>query len=87
MEDYFQAARMRVLKPMPTVTHRLQDYTYSNKAIHPNRATPWTTYKPAQSKSKLGRKGLILLTLAHHSSSSKEVRTGTQARLKPGSRR
>jgi hypothetical protein len=35
-------------------------------------------------KSKLGRKGFILLTVPHHSLSSKEVRAGTQAGEEPG---
>ena len=40
-ETNFQVARTRVLKPTPTVTHLLhQGYTYSNKAIPPNSATP-----------------------------------------------
>jgi hypothetical protein len=49
----------------------------------------WVTECPSQSfyccnktpgpKSNLGRKGFILLILPHHSSSSEEVRTGTQA--------
>jgi hypothetical protein len=38
----FQAARVRVLKPMPSVTHLLQQgYIYPNKAIPPSNATPW----------------------------------------------
>jgi hypothetical protein len=41
---------MRVLKPMPTVAHLLQqDHTYSNKAIPPNSTTAWhiqTTTSP-----------------------------------------
>jgi hypothetical protein len=37
-EDCFQEARMRVLKPMPTVTHFLQQsHTYCNKATSPNK--------------------------------------------------
>ena len=37
----FQAARRRVSKPTPTVTHFLQQgHTYSNKAIPPNSAIP-----------------------------------------------
>jgi hypothetical protein len=43
----FQAARMRVLKPTPTVTHLLQqDHTYSNKATPPNSATLWAKRIP-----------------------------------------
>jgi hypothetical protein len=38
-------ARRKVLKPTTTVTHFLpQDHTYSNKATHPNSATPWTKH-------------------------------------------
>jgi hypothetical protein len=37
-------------------------------------------------QSNLERKGLIWLLLPHHSSSSKEVRTGTEAGQKPGGR-
>jgi hypothetical protein len=41
----FQAARMKVLKPTPTVTHLLQQghtyHTYSNKATPSNSATLW----------------------------------------------
>ena len=38
-------------------------------------------------KSNLGRKGFVWLTLAHVvSSSSEEVRTGTQTELDPGGR-
>jgi hypothetical protein len=41
----FQAARMGILKPMPTVTHLLQQgHTYSNKAKSPNSATPWAKH-------------------------------------------
>jgi hypothetical protein len=41
----FQAARMRVLKPMPTVTHLFQQgHTYSNKATCPNSAIPWVKH-------------------------------------------
>ena len=44
-----QAARMRVLKPTPTVTHLLkQGHTHSNRATPPNSATPWaeSIHKP-----------------------------------------
>lgn len=37
-------------------------------------------------KSNVGRKGLIQLTLSHHSSASKEVRTGTKAGQELGDR-
>lgn len=37
-------------------------------------------------QSKLGRRGFIQLILPHHSSSSKEVKTGTQSRQEPGDR-
>jgi len=40
-----QAARMRVLEPMPTVTHFLQQHrTHSNKALPPNSVTPWAKH-------------------------------------------
>ena len=39
---------------------------------------------PAQTRSKLGRKGFIELTLPRCSSSLKEVRTGTQAGQEAG---
>jgi hypothetical protein len=36
---------MRVLKPMPTVTHLFQHgHTYSNEATPPNSATPWAKH-------------------------------------------
>jgi hypothetical protein len=35
-------ARIRVLKPTPTVTHLLQQgHMYSNRALCSNSATPW----------------------------------------------
>jgi hypothetical protein len=38
----FQAARIRALKPKPTVRHLLQqDHTYSSKATPPKIATSW----------------------------------------------
>lgn len=37
-------------------------------------------------KNKLGREGLIQLTLPHHCLLLKEVRTGTQAEQEPGGR-
>ena len=38
----FQAARRRVSKTTPKVTHFLkQGHTHSNKTTPPNRATPW----------------------------------------------
>jgi hypothetical protein len=41
----FQAARMWVLKPMPTVTHFLQQgHTYSKKATPPSSSTSWAKY-------------------------------------------
>jgi hypothetical protein len=41
----FQAARRRISKPTPTVTHfSQQSYTYSNKATSPNSATPWSKH-------------------------------------------
>jgi hypothetical protein len=41
----FQAARKRVLKLMPTVTHFLQQgHTYSNKTTPLNGATPWAKH-------------------------------------------
>jgi hypothetical protein len=40
-ETGFQAARMRLLKPTPTVTYFLQQgHTYSSMATSPNGATP-----------------------------------------------
>jgi hypothetical protein len=40
-----QEARRRDSKPIPTVTHFLQQgHTYSNKATVPNSATPWTKH-------------------------------------------
>ena len=55
MEDWlkwktgFQAARMKVIKTIPTVTHLLQQghihpnkgHTHPNKATPSNSATPW----------------------------------------------
>jgi hypothetical protein len=36
---------MRVLKPIPTMTHLLQQgYTYSNRATPSNSATPWAEH-------------------------------------------
>jgi len=44
----FQGARMRVLKPMPTMTHFFQQcHTYSNKATPLNTATPWAKHVQA----------------------------------------
>ena len=41
----FKAARMTFLKPIPTVTHLLQqDHTYSNRTIPTNSATPWAKH-------------------------------------------
>lgn len=41
----FQTARGRVSTHIPTVTHLLQQgYTYTNKAIPPNSATPWVKH-------------------------------------------
>jgi hypothetical protein len=40
---HFEAARMRVLKPTPTVTHLIQEgHSYSNKVPPPNIFTPWS---------------------------------------------
>jgi hypothetical protein len=37
-----QAARMRILKPTPTMTHLLQQgHTYPNRASASNSAIPW----------------------------------------------
>ena len=35
-------------------------------------------------QSNLGRKGFVQLSLSHHTSPSKEVRTGAQAGQEPG---
>jgi hypothetical protein len=41
----FQAAKLRVLKPTPTVTNFLQQgHIYFNKATPPNSATPWAKH-------------------------------------------
>jgi hypothetical protein len=44
-ETGFQGTRMRVLKPTATITHFLQQgHSYSNKALAPNSASPWTKH-------------------------------------------
>ena len=41
----FKAARMKFLKPIPTVTHLLQqNHTYSNRTIPAISATPWAKH-------------------------------------------
>jgi hypothetical protein len=41
----FQAARMKVLKPMPTMRHFIQQgHAYSNKATPPNSTTYWAKH-------------------------------------------
>jgi hypothetical protein len=57
---------MRVLKPMPTVTHLLQAHTYSNKATTFNSSTPWaknihtTTTSSLQGEKGKGYEGELL---------------------------
>jgi hypothetical protein len=44
-EDWLQAARRRVLKPTPTMTHFFQHgHSYSHKATPTNSATPWAKH-------------------------------------------
>ena len=41
----FQEAKRRVLKPMPTMTHFLQQgHTYSDKSIPSNSVIPWAKH-------------------------------------------
>jgi hypothetical protein len=57
----FQEARRRVLKPMPTMTHFLQQgHTYSNKAILPNSVTSWAKHIQTTTVAKNGFELLIL---------------------------
>jgi hypothetical protein len=55
-----QAARRKLLKLTPTVTHSFQQgHTYSNKAVLPNSATPWA--KHIQTTTELKIKLIIIL--------------------------
>jgi hypothetical protein len=64
-----KAARMGDLKPIPTVTHLLQQgHTYSNRATPSNSATPWTEHIqtmtptfPVQTQFALGSGSSFLL--------------------------
>ena len=49
---FFKAARMTFLKPIPTVTHLLQqEHTYSNRTVPTNSATPWAKHIQTIKKS------------------------------------
>ena len=49
---FFKVARTTFLKPIPTVTHLLQqDHTYSNRTIPMNSATPWAKHIQTIKKS------------------------------------
>ena len=56
----FQEARLRVLKPMPTVIHFLQQgYRYFNKATIPNSANPWAKHIQITTFNSLAPTGLF----------------------------
>jgi hypothetical protein len=61
----FQAARMRILKPIPTMTCLLQQgHTYSSRATPCNSVTPWAKHIQIITTSKIQGAGDVLIFTA-----------------------